>query len=209
MKSISIYVLALVIGFFAACNGSNKKNSGPEHDMSNMDKDSMQHATNDNPPATEISATFKDLDAKAAASVAGIVGHYMLIKNALANDNGDDAAEGGKAMAAALTALDKSLFTPKQKKVMDDTQDDLQEHAEHIGKNSDNIKLQREHFAMMSEDMYAIARAYGSSAPVYHDHCPMYNDGKGAMWLSESREIKNPYYGSAMITCGKVEEIIK
>jgi hypothetical protein len=57
--------------------------------------------------------------------------------------------------------------------------------------------------------MYAIVKAYGSPEPVYHDHCPMFNDGKGAMWLSESKEIKNPYYGSEMITCGKVEEMIK
>jgi hypothetical protein len=209
MKIISICILASAVSLFAACDGSNEKNQKPQHDMGNMDKDSMQLPTNDDNPVKAVSATFKDLDPKAAASVAGIIGHYMHIKNALANDNSDNAADGGKAMTSALTALDKSLFTPEQKKVFDDIQDDLQEHAEHVGKNSDNIKQQREHFAMMSEDAYALVKAFGSAQPVYHDHCPMFNDGKGAMWLSESEEIKNPYYGSEMITCGKVEEIIK
>jgi len=36
----------------------------------------------------------------------------------------------------------------------------------------------------------------------------MYNDDKGAMWLSETDEIKNPFYGSKMLKCGKVQEKI-
>ena len=27
---------------------------------------------------------------------------------------------------------------------------------------------------------------------VYHEHCPMAFDKKGAMWLNQSKEIKNP-----------------
>lgn len=208
MKTIGICVWAILVGLFMACNNSGEKEH-EGHDMNNMTKDSMQHATDDSNPVTEVSVTFKDLDAKVSAAVAAIVGHYMHIKNALANDNGKDAADGGKAMTTAITALDKSLFTPDQKKVFDDIQEDLQEHAEYISKSSDNIKYQREHFAMMSEDAYMLVKAFGAAQPIYHDHCPMYNDGKGAMWLSETKEIKNPYYGSEMITCGKVEELIK
>ena len=43
----------------------------------------------------------------------------------------------------------------------------------------------------------------------YLDHCPMANDGKGANWLSREKNIKNPYYGKAMLTCGKVTETLK
>jgi hypothetical protein len=32
---------------------------------------------------------------------------------------------------------------------------------------------------------------------------------KGAMWLSENKEIKNPYYGEKMMECGTVEEVIE
>ena len=62
---------------------------------------------------------------------------------------------------------------------------------------------------MLSEDVYDLAKAFGAGQPLYHDHCPMYNENKGAMWLSEMKEVKNPYYGSKMITCGTVEEVIK
>ena len=77
-------------------------------------------------------------------------------------------------------------------------------------KTRDNIDHQREHFTMMSEDIYDLVRAFGGGQALYHDHCPMYNkDNGGAMWLSETKEVKNPYFGSEMPKCGTVEEVIK
>jgi len=37
----------------------------------------------------------------------------------------------------------------------------------------------------------------------------MADDNKGGYWLSTEKKIKNPYFGSKMIKCGKVKEIIK
>lgn len=37
----------------------------------------------------------------------------------------------------------------------------------------------------------------------------MANDEKGATWLSKENVVKNPYYGSMMLSCGKVTETIK
>jgi Cu(I)/Ag(I) efflux system membrane fusion protein len=31
-------------------------------------------------------------------------------------------------------------------------------------------------------------------------------NNKGAYWLSNEREIKNPYFGSEMLECGSVED---
>jgi hypothetical protein len=62
---------------------------------------------------------------------------------------------------------------------------------------------------MMSEVMYDLVKTFGAGQPLYHDHCPMYNDNKGGMWLSETKEIKNPYFGSEMPKCGTIEEIIR
>jgi hypothetical protein len=39
---------------------------------------------------------------------------------------------------------------------------------------------------------------------LYEQYCPM----KKATWLSESAAIKNPYYGSQMLTCGKTTETL-
>ena len=203
---------ALAIGtlLFTACNNSTSKSEQEGHDMNSMVKDSMPHATQtDTKEAKIITATFTTVDVKAAASIKEIVSHYLHIKNALANDNGSEAASGAQAMGKAIATMDKSLLTAAEKKVYDDIAEDLKEHAEHIGKNGDKIEHQRSHFSMMSKDVYDLVKAFGAGQPIYHDHCPMYDDNKGAMWLSEVQEVKNPYFGAKMLTCGTVEEIIK
>lgn len=210
MKRNIFSVMAITVLVFTACNNNGSKNEHEGHDTSNMVKDSSQHAVAaDDKEIKTVAVTYTNIDAKAAASLKEIIDHYLHIKNALINDNGSEAASGGKAMEAVISKLDKSLLTADQIKVYDNIEDDLKEHAEHIGKNGSNIKHQREHFSMMSEDIYDLAKAFGAGRVLYHDHCPMYNGNKGAMWLSEMKEVKNPYFGAEMLTCGKVEEVIK
>ena len=134
---------------------------------------------------------------------------WLQIKNALTNDNSKDAAKAGVTLEAALKNLDKSLLTPEEKKVYEDVAEDARMHAQHIRENAGNIGHQREHFDMLSKDMYDLVKAFGSSQVLYKDFCPMYNDKKGAFWLSETKEIKNPYLGKKMPTCGSVKEEIK
>ena len=61
----------------------------------------------------------------------------------------------------------------------------------------------------LSKDIYSLLKVAKYEVPVYFQHCPMYNDGKGANWLSKENAVKNPYYGSMMLTCGKTVETIK
>jgi hypothetical protein len=199
--------IAVTIAAFAACS-NNSGNSKEQDKMSDMKKDSSSKATTtDDKDIKAVAITYSNVDPKIAGSIKEIMGHYLNIKNALANDNSDEAANGAKAMSDALAKVDKSFFTAEQKKVYDETEDDLKEHAEHIGKSK--LDHQREYFSMMSEDLYSLARAFGGGQALYHDHCPMANNGKGAMWLSEMKEIKNPYMGRKMPTCGSVEEKIQ
>ena len=46
----------------------------------------------------------------------------------------------------------------------------------------------------------------GTKNKLYQQFCPMYD--KGSAWLSTSNEVKNPYYGSKMLKCGKVQKEI-
>jgi hypothetical protein len=207
MKKIIFSVLSISLLTFTACSNSENKN---EHEGHAMNKDTVQHATvSDDKEIKTVSVIFTNADAKVSASVREIVTHYLHVKNALSNDNAGEAAGGAKAMEKTISSLDKSLLTAEQKKVYDEQEEDLKEHAEHIGKNGDNIKHQRSHFASLSEDVYELVKAFGAGQPLYHDHCTMYNENKGAMWLSEMQEVKNPYFGAEMLTCGTVEEMIK
>lgn len=185
------------------------------HEMKSMSKADSSRAQHDNKgsavvktKADTISAP-RVVDAKVAASIKKIVEHYLHLKNALANDKPKDAAAAGKEMVKAIGTVDKSLLTAEQKKLYEDIEDDAREHAEHIGENAGNIEHQREHFDILSKDLYDVVKAFGSGQVLYKDFCPMYNDKKGAMWLSETKKINNPYYGKTMLTCGSVQEELK
>ncbi|MGJ8735003.1 efflux RND transporter periplasmic adaptor subunit [Zobellia laminariae] len=78
-----------------------------------------------------------------------------------------------------------------------------------ISSNSD-LKKQRARLVVLSENMVAIAMNIDSpSETMYVQKCPMANSNKGAIWLSAEKEIRNPYYGDAMLTCGSVIDSLK
>jgi K+ transporter len=207
MKTIFFSIAAFSVIIFTACNSGGTKN---EHENHDMNKDTAQHVSaTDDKDVKATAVVFSNVDAKASATIKEIIDHYLHIKNALANDDAGEAASAAKAMENAIGKLDKSLLTAEQKTAYDANEAEMKEHAEHIAKNGDNIRHQRSHFVMMSEVVYDLAKNFGAGRPVYHDHCPMARDNQGAMWLSEVKEIKNPYFGSAMFKCGRVEEVIK
>lgn len=196
MKSLP-YIAALAVASFSivACNNANKPNSG---------KDTIAST-----PNVAAMATKPDADSKTLAPVKALVMNYLQLKNALAADNSDDAATAGTALADGFGKFDKSALTAAQKKSFEDIADDAKEMAEHIGKSAGKLPHQREHFDMLSKDMIDVVKLFGAGQPLYVDHCPMYNDKKGADWLSETKDIKNPYMGSGMSTCGSVKEELK
>lgn len=207
-RSITAGLFAVIT--FTACNNGDKKDEHADHDMTAMGKDTPQQvAATDEKEVKAVSVTYTNIEAKAAASLKETVDHYLHIKNALANDNGAEAATGAKAMEAALSKIDKSLLTAEQKKAYDKIEEGLKSTSASMAKSSNDIKQQRAQFVFMSEAVYELVKNFGAGRPLYHDYCPMARDDQGAMWISELKEIKNPYFGDQMLTCGTVEEVIK
>jgi hypothetical protein len=200
-----LFACLLIAIVLPSCNNSKK----PSNQTENVNKDTSMSAMADSTKTVEITHTYTDLDPKLSSSLKTIVDHYLRIKNALIADSGLEAANDGKAMAQEMSKIDKSLFTADQKKVYDNVEADLKRNAEHIGESASSIAHQREHFSMMSEDVYDLVKAFGGGQILYHDHCPMANDQKGAMWLSESKEVRNPYFAGKMNECVKIPEVIK
>ena len=194
MKALFIVAVAVASISFSACNGSN--NSAKEN---NTTGDSAAMQTSE--AGTAMKSTSTPLKELTAA--------YIQIKNGLTSDNGTDAAAGGKAFNEALAKVDTSSMSAEQKKSFEDIADDAKEMAEHISTNARKIAHQREHFDMLSQDMYDMVKTFGTGQILYQDFCPMYNNGKGATWLSEVKLIRNPYLGKKMPTCGSVKETIQ
>jgi len=200
MKNIIIGI-AIVAITLAACNNTGNKSTASQ----NSSKNTQATSQTDNATKTTSSA----MDTKNPVSIKVIVSTYLQLKNAFTRDNTMDAATAGTKLEAAFKSFDKTSLTAIQKKTFEDVEDDAREHAEHIGKNGGNIAHQREHFELLSKDIYDLVKSFGGGQVLYKDFCPMYNNKKGAFWLSETKEIKNPYLGKAMPTCGIIKEEIK
>ncbi len=199
MKKI-VFSMVLSTIAFTACNSSNNK---PDASQNNIPGDTSILK----PQTKDMTGSNKEV--QAAASIKEIVNIYLQLKNAFTKDNTNDAATAGTVLEKAFQNFDTTDLSASQKGVFEDIAEDAKEHGEHIGKNGGNIKHQREHFKMLSEDIYDLVKAFGGGQTLYKDFCPMYNNSKGAFWISETKEIKNPYFGKAMSTCGTVEEEIK
>ncbi|WP_394772402.1 DUF3347 domain-containing protein [Mucilaginibacter sp.] len=194
MKNLIIASVLTIAAFsFAACNNTNKSASAGSGTDSAKTTDAAQAGS----------------PAKPTEAVKGLVSSYLQLKNSLAKDNSNDAATAGKALAEGFGKFDKSALSATQKKSFEDIADDAHEMSEHIGESAGKLPHQREHFDMLSKDMYDLVKLFGAGQPLFVDHCPMYNDKKGAIWLSETKEIKNPYMGSGMSTCGNIKEELK
>ena len=151
---------------------------------------------------TEVSTPVVQKD---SASIQPVLTEYLKLKNALIAGKSQDAAEAAKSLNTAIDKLGEGSMTDSEQKAFAAIRDDSKEHAEHIGSNGSNIKHQREHFQLLSKDIYDLVKAFGTTQTLYKDYCPMVK----AIWLSETKPIKNPYYGSSMLTCGEVQETIQ
>jgi hypothetical protein len=122
---------------------------------------------------------------------------YYNLKDALVSSNSTTAAASAEAFVKALNDIDKEI-------VKEESRAALLNDAGAISQTKD-LKVQREKFATLSTNMFTLAKTVKlSTEPVYQQYCPM----KKASWLSDNKAIKNPYYGSAMLTCGKVTDTI-
>jgi len=189
----SIYLIAVVAIFMSACNGTSKQ-SQQEEGQTEMSK--VEAGDQASPEMT-----------KQSTRAAMIIDGYLALKNALTQDNSELAASAGQLIVDAFAKFDNSEWSGDQLNEINDIVENANEQAVHIARNSDNMEHQREHFEVISTDITDLIAIVGTDRTLYQDFCPMYKK-KGGYWLSASKEIKNPYFGSKMLGCGKITKEI-
>lgn len=201
MKFISAIIL--ISGMAISCN--NNKTDGHENHSDSTGKNATAATAGD---ITTLKPTFTTVDEKVSTHIRGIFDHYAHVKTALVSSNASEAKKGADAMLQVIKSFDKSLLPADQKPAYDHSIGEIRNAAGGIAA-TDDLEAQRTHFSPLSNHAYNLAKSFGAGRTVYHDHCPMAFDNKGAMWLSENKEISNPYFGEKMMNCGKVEEVIE
>jgi Cu(I)/Ag(I) efflux system membrane fusion protein len=76
-------------------------------------------------------------------------------------------------------------------------------------KSGTSLEEARQNFALYNKALYRSFKFLGHEGkPIYYQYCPMAFDNKGAYWLSSTEEIRNPYFGDKMLTCGSTKDVI-
>ena len=186
MKVRSLITMSLVAGslMMYSCGDSNKEKdkvvSEENHEM-HENKEVM----NSESAKKELTVSFNDDTVKQAFD------QYVAVKNALVETSPVAAAEKAAGLQATLK----------------DTKPDIAAIAGKIA-GADDVNVQREMFSELTAAMDPVLKEAISSGKIYKQFCPMAFEGKGDYWYSSSEEIRNPYFGSKMLKCGRVDETI-
>lgn len=203
----TIGILAIaVLSLTVSCKDNKKSQHSEEahsgemeaHDHSEMNHDNSDGHHNE----SESAERAIEASTQKSPATTPIIESYLQIKNALASDNKEAATKGASAMLAAISSFDMAKIDEAQHKEYMEIIESAKEHAEHIAKSP--IDHQREHFETLSTDVMDLVTLLGTDKTLYQDYCPM----KKVSWLSETKGIKNPFYGSKMLTCGSVKKQI-
>jgi len=200
-NSNSMLVLTLSVSLslsLIACGNSNKLNQ--EESENQHDHSAMTHE------ADNSMSAGSDMVMMENKTITTLIDNYLAIKNALVQDDSKAAANAGQKLADAASGVDITSFDASKQSEIKEILEVVKEHGEHIAKSE--IAHQREHFEGMAKDFMDLLAIAGTDRTLYQQYCPMYNKGKGGSWLSASEEIKNPLFGSKMLTCGSVKETI-
>ena len=157
------------------------------HDMKGEDSQAMSQKSN------ELKTVFDS---------------YFEVKDALVATDEAAASAKSKALLSAIDAVKMDKLEMDVHMVWMKVLTDLKADSKNITAAKD-VEKQRNLFISLSKNMYEVMKISKTETPTYYQFCPMANDGKGANWLSKESAVKNPYYGSMMLSCGKTVETIK
>ncbi len=118
---------------------------------------------------------------------------YKALKDALVQDSLEQAQEAAKNLQQAARQANDAP---------------VEEFAKNIVE-AEEMHDARLAFSVISNILIDAVKANNPlDSTLYEVHCPMAFQNKGADWLQWSKEVKNPYYGDAMLTCGEVQNTI-
>ncbi|WKK79291.2 DUF3347 domain-containing protein [Marivirga arenosa] len=155
----------------------------------NQEKKSEEQASQEKEPKKEV--VLKAGTEVSSEQLKGILSSYFSVKDALVKT---DAKEAKSSLAKLLESVSSEM-------------EQIKSISESMHEKEDVEEI-RKGFEDLSKEVYSLVKENADSKKetVYKQYCPMAFNNKGAFWLSDKEEIRNPYFGDKMLKCGKVEE---
>ena len=204
----SILFSATAFAFLANCSGNKKDDTDTASHDEHAAHDSTEHASGSTTTAEAAEPQFQ-VDATFQNQLASVFTSYVELKDAFVSSDASKVKTEAKETNESLTKVDMKLVSGAAHNDWMNYLTPLQKSLKEIQESSD-IEAQRKAFSTLSDNLYKSVKAFGlGGKEAYYEFCPMAFNNEGAYWLSEQAQIKNPYFGDKMLTCGEVKEKLK
>lgn len=206
MRTRSLFFAALlasvVFTAFIACSGNRKEEAASDADHAHDTSADTTRKSGASSPQHTVDAAFQQ-------QLATVFTAYLPLKDALVASDASNAKAQATTTSEALSKTDMKLLSGAAHHDWMTYLGGLESSLKEIQASSD-IEAQRKAFSTLSDHLYKAVKAYGLGGQIaYYDFCPMAFNSQGGYWLSDTEQIKNPYFGDKMLTCGSVEETLK
>ncbi len=138
-----------------------------------------------------------------------VTDQYLALKNTFVQSDAAKAKVAAQSFNQSLDKVDMNLLSGNDHMQWMDYLAKFRQQARAIS-STDDLSAQRTAFSVLSDQFYKAIKTFGlSGKTLYYQYCPMANNNRGAYWISEYKDIRNPYFGNRMLTCGETRETLK
>jgi hypothetical protein len=195
----SLLFSVTTFAFLTNCSGNKKEEATATHD---------EHASGSS-AETEAGAPQFQVDPKFQQQLAAVFSAYVKMKDAFVATDAAKVKTEAKQTIDALAKVDMKLLTGAAHNDWMNYLSPLTSSLKEIEASSD-IEAQRKSFSTVSDNLYKSVKAFGlGGQTAFYEYCPMAFNNEGGYWLSDKEQIRNPYFGDQMLTCGQVKEKLK
>ncbi len=176
-----------------------KTNTGHQH--GSMDMPANTNAVALSPDGSQMSDGFKN-------ELQQVFKAYLPLQKSLMQSDFESARKNAKTMLATINKVNMSLVQGEAHEHWMKDRETMTATLKIMERGQD-LEMIRQQFSPLSDQLYHTLVNFGVETGGYRLHCPMAFDNSGAFWLSDSKEVLNPYFGDQMLHCGSVEEALK
>jgi uncharacterized protein DUF3347 len=200
-KQILLSILFGASAFLINCSG-NKKEDSTTHLQNDANTEPTEAVAEDEKP---MQPQF-NVDAEFQQQLASVFSSYVSLKNAFVSSDVNQVKAQASATGTTVNKVDMKLLSGAAHNDWITYLSPIQSALKAIEATND-IEVQRKAFSTLSDNLYKSIKAFGlGGKEAFYEFCPMAFNNDGAYWLSDKEQIRNPYFGDKMLTCGEVKE---
>ncbi len=193
MKKVLLFVVVVAVGAFVAYQLFDNKDETP---------------AGEEPKGLTVGKQSGDF----RQSLDTLMAAYFSLKDALVKSDTVSANNAAMQLAVAADSLNAEGIEGDSTGVIKETAKNFAgtiQGSAHALSLEQGLNEKRLEFEMISDALWSLARTVKyQGSKVYYQFCPMAFDNRGAYWISQNSEIRNPYFGDKMLTCGSNRDSI-